>query len=170
MNVQTHNWGVCVHAHRQHSMKRSISPSLEEQNCDADSSWTHYSSVKKIKTDGEFLTSVVCSVRCLHLPFSVMCNRCLEYLLSWGAITRNVLLQEAVHKRMLTSVALKGRVIGWDSSMSPFFSFIGSLVWMSWLVIRFAIVFLQARWRRSVCEPGSGRGGARWVLGQSKSR
>ncbi|KAA0721650.1 Poly(A)-specific ribonuclease PARN [Triplophysa tibetana] len=38
---------------RQHSMKRSISPSLEEQNCNADSSWTHYCSVKKIKTDGD---------------------------------------------------------------------------------------------------------------------
>lgn len=34
-------------------MKRSISPSLEEQNSGADSSWSHYCGVKKIKTDGE---------------------------------------------------------------------------------------------------------------------
>ncbi|XP_016403307.1 poly(A)-specific ribonuclease PARN-like [Sinocyclocheilus rhinocerous] len=37
---------------RLQAVKRSISPSLEEQNHDADSSWTNYSSVKKIKTDG----------------------------------------------------------------------------------------------------------------------
>ncbi|XP_026112091.1 poly(A)-specific ribonuclease PARN-like isoform X1 [Carassius auratus] len=37
---------------RLQAVKRSISPSLEEQNHNADSSWTHYSSVKKMKTDG----------------------------------------------------------------------------------------------------------------------
>ncbi|XP_048051562.1 poly(A)-specific ribonuclease PARN isoform X1 [Megalobrama amblycephala] len=37
---------------RLHAVKRSISPSLEEQNHEADSSWTTYSGVKKIKTDG----------------------------------------------------------------------------------------------------------------------
>ncbi|ROJ26346.1 Poly(A)-specific ribonuclease PARN [Anabarilius grahami] len=37
---------------RLHAVKRSISPSLEEQNHEADSSWMTYSSVKKIKTDG----------------------------------------------------------------------------------------------------------------------
>uniref|UniRef100_A0A9J8CD92 Poly(A)-specific ribonuclease PARN n=1 Tax=Cyprinus carpio carpio TaxID=630221 RepID=A0A9J8CD92_CYPCA len=36
---------------RLQAVKRSISPSLEEQNHNADSSWTHYSSVKKMKTD-----------------------------------------------------------------------------------------------------------------------
>ncbi|XP_016431591.1 poly(A)-specific ribonuclease PARN isoform X2 [Sinocyclocheilus rhinocerous] len=44
------------HAHsRLQAVKRSISPSPEEQNHDADSSWTNYSSVKKIKTDGSCL-------------------------------------------------------------------------------------------------------------------
>ncbi|KAK7160963.1 hypothetical protein R3I94_003817 [Phoxinus phoxinus] len=37
---------------RLHAGKRSISPSLEEQNHYSDSSWTHYSSGKKMKTDG----------------------------------------------------------------------------------------------------------------------
>uniref|UniRef100_A0A672M1P0 Poly(A)-specific ribonuclease PARN n=1 Tax=Sinocyclocheilus grahami TaxID=75366 RepID=A0A672M1P0_SINGR len=41
------------HAHsRLQAVKRGISTSPEEQNHDADSSWTNYSSVKKIKTDG----------------------------------------------------------------------------------------------------------------------
>ncbi len=45
---------VCVCVFRLQAVKRSISPSLEEQNHDADSSWTNYSSVKKIKTDGQY--------------------------------------------------------------------------------------------------------------------
>uniref|UniRef100_A0A8C2HJ96 Poly(A)-specific ribonuclease (deadenylation nuclease) n=1 Tax=Cyprinus carpio TaxID=7962 RepID=A0A8C2HJ96_CYPCA len=44
---------VCVCVFRLQAVKRSISPSLEEQNHNADSSWTHYSSVKKMKTDGQ---------------------------------------------------------------------------------------------------------------------
>uniref|UniRef100_A0A8C1LRA3 Poly(A)-specific ribonuclease PARN n=1 Tax=Cyprinus carpio TaxID=7962 RepID=A0A8C1LRA3_CYPCA len=44
---------VCVCVFRLQAVKRSISPSLEEQNHNADSSWTHYSSVKKMKRDGQ---------------------------------------------------------------------------------------------------------------------
>lgn len=41
------------HAHTQHhAVKRSISPSLDEQNCNADSSWTQYCGIKKMKTEG----------------------------------------------------------------------------------------------------------------------
>jgi len=45
---------LCVCVFRLQAVKRSISPSLEEQNHDVDSSWTNYSSVKKIKTDGQY--------------------------------------------------------------------------------------------------------------------